>query len=580
MAVGTLDGDQLRTLLSGFEDSWESLRTNLIFGDGRGLQRTPFARENPRQLMRAAVARRKAVVDGLLGDVLETLAREGPGDVSYVRVPRSSSRYLVRDTQVVGQWDVIAIGSSNPTSDYDVSFNFHGDCEREAQAVADFNDRFVSRFGVPAGELFDTNAYASGFMSVVDGVKLSKPRRGPSLAALRVQKTQIGLLQLVLSMYGLKEYFGTRWPEAAPVIGQEAARLVRALVDATPPPSAPPGVEDVVRVHLDKATTNTCRVDAALGARVTDKILLDLSAADVQLLAIAHSETELVDRMMSSPSVQTLRPDQRETLARDRLYAVALEVTARLVAAREADTDPLAYARATAPVVAAVGVSNIFANEAYFSEGPLFHVGPFQANEIFTRKHITQGVFMNAAYKLLHTNHERQRRLDERLAEDPIPDGLIRSWYSAAKYGARILSLVRPYENMYGQYVGKDDAVYWAAYRYLGDQGLILPLEVDEAIVDEIKKSPAGESADYDTIRSLMRVVLKSYRSVLQPIETHLLRICGVILAAGYVSKALQLSTRPEFREEEESWYAASHLSPGTDFADVMSEIGRTMPPV
>ena len=187
---------------------------------------------------------------------------------------------------------------------------------------------------------------------------------------------------------------------------------------------------------------------------------------------------------------------------------------------------------------------------------------------------------MNAAYKLLHTNHERQRRLDERLAEDPIPDGLIRSWYSAAKYGARILSLVRPYENMYGQYVGKDDAVYWAAYRCLGDQGLILPLEVDEAIVDEIKKSPAGESADYDTIRSLMRVVLKSYRSVLQPIETHLLRICGVILAAGYVSKALQLSTRPEFREEEESWYAASHLSPGTDFADVMSEIGRTMPPV
>jgi hypothetical protein len=82
---------------------------------------------------------------------------------------------------------------------------------------------------------------------------------------------------------------------------------------------------------------------------------------------------------------------------------------------------------------------------------------------------------------------------------------------------------------MYGQYVGKDDAMYWAAWRYLGGEGLVLPLEIDESIVAEIK--------------------------------------------------ALELSTRPDLREEEASWYEASRLPVSSDFTDVMAEIGRRMPP-
>lgn len=63
----------------------------------------------------------------------------------------------------------VAVGSTDPTSDYDISINKHGARKLGArtvykydyQIVQEFNDYFRKTYGVESGTLFDTNLYAS-----------------------------------------------------------------------------------------------------------------------------------------------------------------------------------------------------------------------------------------------------------------------------------------------------------------------------------------------------------------------------------------------------------------------------------
>ncbi len=236
-------------------------------------------------------------------------------------------------------------------------------------------------------------------------------------------------------------------------------------------------------------------------------------------------------------------------------------------------SDPDAYATATTEIVAAVGVSNIFANEAYYSEGPLYHVGPFGPQDIFTRKHILQGVLMNIGYKLLHTNRDTVSIAERLKSAPPIPDDLVQSWYAAAKYGGRVHSLLRPFENMFGQYVGKDASVYWACWQFLEDERLLDVLEIDEAIVAEIKKGPAGETANYPEISDLTRTVLERRRSSIVHIEEQLFRLAGITFGATCISKAIELTTAPDLADDLQPWLESSTHPPGSFFTDVFSQL-------
>jgi hypothetical protein len=61
----------------------------------------------------------------------------------------------------------VSVGSSDPTSDYDISINKHGFDKQEKKTVYDykivqmFNQHFRNKYGVETGTLFDTNLYAS-----------------------------------------------------------------------------------------------------------------------------------------------------------------------------------------------------------------------------------------------------------------------------------------------------------------------------------------------------------------------------------------------------------------------------------
>ena len=80
----------------------------------------------------------------------------------------------------LGPWDMaegpgkgwVSVGSKDPTSDYDISINKHGqqrDKRRlDYEFVKDFNAWFRTKFGAEGGTVFDTNLYASAPSLVTD----------------------------------------------------------------------------------------------------------------------------------------------------------------------------------------------------------------------------------------------------------------------------------------------------------------------------------------------------------------------------------------------------------------------------
>ena len=185
---------------------------------------------------------------------------------------------------------------------------------------------------------------------------------------------------------------------------------------------------------------------------------------------------------------------------------------------------------------------------------------------------------MNIGYKLLHTNPEAASIAERLSAAPPVPDDLVQSWYAASKYGGRILTLLRPFENMYGQYVGKDAAVYWSCWRYLDAEGLLPALEMDEAIVAEIKNGPAGETADYPAISALMTTVLERRLSSIVNIEPQLLRLAGITVGATDLAKAIELTSRADLADDVQPWFESSTTPPGSYFIDVFRDISEASP--
>lgn len=60
----------------------------------------------------------------------------------------------------------VSVGSSDPTSDYDISINKHAEEKRDYEMVKEFNAWFRGKFGGEGGTVFDTNLYASAPVKV------------------------------------------------------------------------------------------------------------------------------------------------------------------------------------------------------------------------------------------------------------------------------------------------------------------------------------------------------------------------------------------------------------------------------
>jgi hypothetical protein len=91
--------------------------------------------------MQRLIAYRKKVVDGIIVDINKSL-----GDNLVAK----------------------AVGSTNLTSDYDITFASRNGNSDHLEALIAFNNKIKAMFGVPPGICFDTNVYAKDFLEVKD----------------------------------------------------------------------------------------------------------------------------------------------------------------------------------------------------------------------------------------------------------------------------------------------------------------------------------------------------------------------------------------------------------------------------
>lgn len=149
---GNLERQDIERLVRS-AGSWNRVKLNYVSYEG---------------LMRAIIKYRERVV-------FETVTEVFNSNEEFKQL----DTLITDDGQVLGNMtEMVAAGSNDLTSDYDVTFSAGaGNEELEILAVEKFNQLFRERWGLESGVVFDTNVYTSGHMRSAafkgDGAKLT-----------------------------------------------------------------------------------------------------------------------------------------------------------------------------------------------------------------------------------------------------------------------------------------------------------------------------------------------------------------------------------------------------------------------
>lgn len=148
-------------ILRAFDYNWFEARQILVYEYDSGHEREGL------DLMAVLIEYRKKIVDRLLISVMKQAAKKMGSRGGEIYATEIGFRYQdLADLELGnGTIDANAPGSSNVTSDYDVTFSIPNAPELETDAVSLFNKQFESRWNLPSAVVFDTNVYTSGFMS-------------------------------------------------------------------------------------------------------------------------------------------------------------------------------------------------------------------------------------------------------------------------------------------------------------------------------------------------------------------------------------------------------------------------------
>ena len=426
------DNDQFDDLAT-FNFNWFRAVEELAHDETAGNQASE-------QRMLALIRYRDLVVDKLLretmDDVAARMARQDSaaagmgeivrGKIDYVK--QNGAGYLIR---------AFAAGSTNLTSDYDITFAIPRMPNLETDAVVLFNTSFRDIFGREPGMVFDTNVYTSGFMPPETKELLSEVPEGAPLYTkkdkLQIKggtgKTDKHQLQLAFSVLPIRQFFGAGDEGAGrfwAFAGRALRNLDRGLIDSTVPK------------ELQDQAIN----DALVIFTVADKLYAETESA------IAAKKRELApEGGPESPDIEF----NLDMLARDTLYEDQLVVVSGLL--RQIDAMVEGF-RATSPTTHQAleyeqllshfqieqGKALVYANEAYFSGGPAVHVvlGMQKGDNIrLGRQQQLQSLLMNIGYKLAHFSH----KLHDAGSRDE-QRGFGRATYSTAKYGERVADVV------------------------------------------------------------------------------------------------------------------------------------------
>lgn len=398
-------GADARTILQAFNDSWFEAKQKLVYEYDSN-----HAAEGL-ELMGRLLRYRTTVVDGLLASVLMEMGKAR--GIGLTGPEKTGQGYKLQDSgDPERRIEANAPGSTDVTSDYDVTFSIPGAPELEVEAVKSFNRKFMETWRIPSAVMFDTNVYTSGFMS-------DEARRSyaadlkPGLSEATEKRRE--RIQLALSLLPISQHIA-RMDKAA-WLAFKAATIADAahyLQDAGRMP------EDANRVMADVSEifAETERLFGQTeptlteGKRKRDKIERVMGEETPGLIAEVNDLNLRYEKQLDEVKAILTK---RYAILEKKAHAWERELAQNLI-----DFD------------LAQGKALVYAQEAYFSAGPAIHVVQGMqggGRVVLTPNQKLQSILMNVGYKLQHFEHLRGEKGEHREEQAKL---------GTAKYGHRI----------------------------------------------------------------------------------------------------------------------------------------------
>ena len=396
-------------ILRAFDNNWFEAKQALVY------EYEEAHTDEGLQLMRKLIAYRKEKVDGILLRVIKELAkmlgsREGevyPTEVGY------RYRDLAGGMRGDGVIEANAPGSTNVTSDYDVTFSIPGAPEMEMDAVSLFNKKFSAQYELPSAVMFDTNVYTSGFMSA-EARKTYQDELGLELGrATRIKRDRI---QLALSLLPICQFIARRdkadWEVFKNVVIEDAREYMetRGVTQVE---------SDYVCIELSETFSETDRLFEETEAGIAYDVGLSKQPGGKTATEVMASEVEFLNRRYQK------QLDEVKTILEDRQMILTMQVITDEDRRNLLAENLVLFERSQ-------GKALVYAQEAYYSAGPVIHVVEgMQAGGrvVLAPNQKLQSILMNVGYKLQHYTHIREERGKSREEQAKI---------GTAKYGQRV----------------------------------------------------------------------------------------------------------------------------------------------
>ncbi|MCG8476887.1 MAG: hypothetical protein MI784_15585 [Cytophagales bacterium] len=330
-----------------------------------------------------------------------------------------------------GQAVIVSVpGSTQQTSDYDITITIPGREDLEIEAVCYFNKVFRNAWeGRSSGMVFDTNIYTSGFMSSFHQAKHASLFRGHELMYRKV-KAEKHLAQMALSFLPIRQFFYLTKESHGGWQGfkSNVMRKLLAFLGKEKEWDAEE-LDFLVQRNLNNVFNTTQILHGETFGRMSNELKKMRESSPNRALDPAHSEAIVRDSLYEQElqGIKHLIADRKRILEDVHSISRRWLHPQRLRRLLESLRDNLkAYNEMQ-------GRALVFANEAYYNEGAVFHVveGMQRKQEISLGRQVQmQSMLMNVGYKLLHFHLHHQE------------GGYGRAYINTAKYGQRIQDIV------------------------------------------------------------------------------------------------------------------------------------------
>ena len=435
-------------ILKRYGYHWDVARDVLAYANGE--RRGKVSRDR----MQTLVDFRAKVVLKVLNDAMIKVAGKIPGANVGGFTHNSQGAILSINAPIGGEKQekgkekieihAIAPGSSNLTSDYDVTFQIEQLPQYEADLVREFNLVFRNYFaslGGPAyesGVVFDTNIYTSGVLGKKGS--LYKPKTKEASEELARQQLAFSLVAI---LKGLPQ---EEWNDFEKEVIKEATSVVQLNSE---------GVKSIN--NLFKEAKSHTKTTSLAVKKQKEKVMTNYP-----------DKLNIKNDKKNSPSKDTTsKPNKAIEIAAqmhaaNRLYEQQIEKVSGLIKkyqeadktynpeAAEGDKQKQAEEidKLSIELYKEQSLALIYANEAYYSAGPVLHVvGEMQMGlkNITTEMEYLQSLLVQTGYKLQHIQHYQHLfegiSNDRRRARKQDRVGLL-----FAKYGHRAQEALREIE--------------------------------------------------------------------------------------------------------------------------------------